>query len=160
MDLLLGRLPTHFDEEDLAAECLFDETFRAFAGLRSPWGRRRRIGLADLLGEAWVLPPYDSVPGALIAGIFRASGVEPPRASVATLSANLTAALVATGNFVGLLPRSVLHFQAERLSLKTLPVALPDMRIRVSVITVKGRTLSPLAERFIGRARELAKTLP
>ena len=159
VDLLVGRLPAHFGEEDLEAECLFDEAFRALAGLRSPWARRRRVGLADLLGEAWVLPPYDSVPGALIAGLFRAAGLEPPRAAVVTLSANLTAALVGTGNFVGLLPKSVVHFHAERLSLKALPVGLPDARIRVSVVTVKGRTLGPLAERFVGCARELAKAL-
>jgi DNA-binding transcriptional LysR family regulator len=159
VDLLIGRLPAHFGEEDLEAECLFDEAFRALAGLRSPWARRRRVGLADLLGEPWVLPPYDSVPGALIAGIFRAGGLEPPRAAVVTLSANLTAALVGTGNFVGLLPRSVVHFHAGRLSLKALPVGLPDTRIRVSVITVRGRTRGPLAERFIGCARELARTL-
>jgi DNA-binding transcriptional LysR family regulator len=159
VDLLVGRLPPHFGEEDLEAECLFDEAFLALAGLRSPWARRRRVGLADLAGEPWVLPPYDSVPGALIAGIFRAGGLEPPRAALVTLSANLTAALVGTGNFVGLLPRSVAHFHAGRLSLKALPVGLPDTRIRVSVVTVRGRTLSPLAERFIGCARELAETL-
>jgi DNA-binding transcriptional LysR family regulator len=159
VDLLIGRLPAHFAEEDLAAECLFDETFLALTGLRSPWARRRRVELADLINEAWVLPPYDSVPGALIAGIFRTSGLEPPRASLVTLSANLTAALVGTGNFVGLLPRSVVHFSAKRLSLKMLPVGLPDTRISVSIITVRRRTLSPLAGLFIECAREIAKPL-
>jgi DNA-binding transcriptional LysR family regulator len=142
-----------------AAECLFDEAFVALAGLRSPWARRRRVELADLVDEAWTLPPYDSVPGALIAWIFRAGGLEPPRASVATLSANLSAALVGTGEFVGILPSSVLRFSAKRLALKKLPVKLPERRISVSIITVRRRTLSPLAERFIGCARELATTL-
>lgn len=159
VDLLVGRLPARFDEEDLTAESLFDETFLAFAGLQSPWARRRRVGLADLMEEAWVLPPYDSVPGVLIAEMFRASGLEPPCASVATMSANLSAALVATGNFVGVLPRSVLHFSAKRLSLKLLPVRLPDRRISVSIITVRKRTLSPLAGLFIESARETAKPL-
>jgi DNA-binding transcriptional LysR family regulator len=159
VDLVVGRLPEDSGEEDLAVERLFDEPFLAFAALRSPWARRRRVELADLVDEAWTLPPYDSVPGALIAGIFRAGGLEPPRTSVATLSANLSAALVGTGNFVGLLPRSVLHFSAERLSLKALPVELPDTRISVSIITVRRRTLSPLAELFIKCAREVAKPL-
>ncbi len=52
-----------------------------------------------------------------------------------------------------------MHFHAERLSLKALPVGLPDTRIRVSIITVRRRTLSPLAEHFIKCAREIAKTL-
>jgi DNA-binding transcriptional LysR family regulator len=159
VDLLIGRLPEHFAEEDLEAEALLNESFIALAGLQSPWARRRRLGLADLLDEPWVLPPYDSVPGALIAEIFRASGLEPPRASVVTLSANLTAALVGTGKFVGLLPNSVAHFSARRLSLKMLSVRLPDTRIRVSIITVRKRTLSPVAKLFINTARELAKSL-
>ena len=76
-----------------------------------------------------------------------------------TLSANLSAALVGTGDFVGLLPSSVLRFSAKRLSLKALPVKLPERRISVSIITVKRRTLSPLAELFIKCAREVAKPL-
>ncbi len=111
MRLLIGRLPGLLDEEDLAAECLFDETFRALAGLQSPWARRRRVGLADLAGEPWVLPPYDSVPGALIAGIFRAGGLEPPRAAVVTLSANLTAGVMPPliERFLGRYPKVRLH---------------------------------------------------
>ena len=159
VDLLIGRLPGQFLEEDLEAEALLDESFIAVAGSQSPWARRRRLALAELVDEPWILPPYDSVPGALIAQIFRASGVEPPRPSVATLSANLTAALVGTGKFVGLLPNSVAHFSARRLSLKTLPVELPPTQIRVSVITMRKRSLTPVAQLFVNTARELVKVL-
>ena len=76
-----------------------------------------------------------------------------------TQSGNLSAALAGTGNFIGLLPSSVLHFSAKRLSLKALPVELPDTRISVSIITLKRRTLTPLAELFIQCAREVAKPL-
>lgn len=158
VDLLIGRLPMHFGEDDLAAERVFDETFVALAAQHNPWAHRRRIELADLLGEAWTLPPYDSVPGGLIAGMFRAAGLEPPRASVVTLSASLSVVLVATGNFVGILPSSVVRFNAKRLSLKALPVSLPE-RISMSIITVRKRTLSPLAQLFIAFARAMAEPL-
>jgi DNA-binding transcriptional LysR family regulator len=39
IDLLVGRLPALFSEEDLTAECLCDEAFVALAGLQSPWAR-------------------------------------------------------------------------------------------------------------------------
>ena len=39
VDLLVGRLPAHFREEDLAAECLFDEAFVALRGATEPGGR-------------------------------------------------------------------------------------------------------------------------
>jgi DNA-binding transcriptional LysR family regulator len=103
-----------------------------------------------------VLPPYDSVPGALIREIFVAAGVPPPRPSVATLSIELTSKLLSAGRYVGLLPRSVVRFSAKRAGLTTLPVRFDDPHIAVGIVTVKNRTLSPLAGRFIECARELA----
>jgi DNA-binding transcriptional LysR family regulator len=159
VELVIGRLPRPFLEEDLKAETLFDEPFVAYASSQSRWARRGRIDLAELLDEPWVLPPYDSVPGALIADIFRAHKLEPPRASTITLSVHLTAALVASGRFVGLLPQSVLHFSAQRLPLKALPVELADQRIVSAIITVRKRTMSPLADRFIKVAHEMASSI-
>jgi DNA-binding transcriptional LysR family regulator len=78
---------------------------------------------------------------------------------MATLSVQLTAALVASGQFVGLIPRSVLHFGAKRLPLKALPVQLAERRVVCSIITVKDRTLSPLAVLFIDFAREMAGSM-
>jgi hypothetical protein len=67
--------------------------------------RRRRVELADLMEESWMLPPLDSRPGGIISGIFANSGLKSPRACVATLSFQLTTTLIATGKFVGILPR-------------------------------------------------------
>jgi DNA-binding transcriptional LysR family regulator len=159
VELLVGRLPRVFLEDDLIAETLFDEPFLAIAGIRSRWARRRHIDLAELLDAPWVLPPYDSVPGSLILEIFRANNVPPPRASIVSLSGQLAAALVATGRFVGLLPSSVAQFSARRMGLKILPVKLPDPRFAVGIITVKNRTLSRLAELFIDCAREVVKPM-
>ena len=86
VELLIGRMPRPFVEDDLVSEPLFDEPFAAVAGKDSRWARRRQIELAELAGEAWVLPPSDSVPGGLIAEIFREHGLKPPRAGILTLS--------------------------------------------------------------------------
>jgi len=138
---------------------LFDEPFVAVAGAHSRWARRRRLDLAGLIDEPWVLPPYDSVPGLLIVEIFRASNLRPPRASMVTLAVQLTTNLIATGHYVGLLPRSAAQFSGSRAGLKILPVKLADQRTAVGVITVKNRTLSPLAELFIDCARQVVKPL-
>jgi DNA-binding transcriptional LysR family regulator len=159
VELLIGRPPWPFLEEDLVAEDLFSEPFHAYAGLHHPCARRRHIELADIIDEPWVLPPYESAPGALIAELFRAHNLEPPRPRVVTLSAQLSAVLVSTGRFVGLLPESVLRFNNRRLSLKMLPIVLPAQLIRVAIIRVKNRTLTPPAERFIECVRNMARTL-
>src|SRR5262245_39277541 len=97
VELLIGRLPRPFVEDDLTADELFDEPFLAFCGIDSRWARRRQIRVADLIDEPWVLPPYDSIPGMLIAQFFRAHDVQPARARLATLSVQVTVVLVATG---------------------------------------------------------------
>jgi DNA-binding transcriptional LysR family regulator len=145
-------------DEDLAVETLFDEPFVAVAGVHSKWARRRSIALCDLVQEPWVVPPYDSVPGVLILEIFRAAKLQPPVPSMATLSVQLTTNLIATGSYIGVLPRSVAHY-TRRVGLKILPVRLTDQRLAVGIITVKNRTLSPLASLFLDHAREVAGEL-
>jgi DNA-binding transcriptional LysR family regulator len=159
VELLLGRTPMPLLDDELQLETLFHEPFVAVAARQSAWTRRRRIALSDLLGEPWVLPPYDSAPGRLIFELFRASSLEPPVPSIATLSIQLTTALVGSGRFVGLLPVSVANFSARREMLKRLPMTLAGPDFSTSIITVKNRSLSPLAELFIACARDVARPL-
>ena len=159
VELLIGRMPRPFVEEDLVSEPLFDEPFSVVAGRDCHWARRRRLELADLAAETWVLPPPDSVPGISIAEIFREHGLKHPRAGVLTLSVQLTATLIATGRFVGMLPNSVARFSADRVGLKILPVKVPTVLGSVVVITVKNRTPSPLAQLFINSARAVSKSI-
>jgi DNA-binding transcriptional LysR family regulator len=158
-ELLIGRLPDPFIEDDLVSESLIEEPFVAVAGTDSPWAGRRRVELADMIDENWVLPPADSTPGTIIAGIFRATGLQPPRASVATLSVQLTTTLIATGKFVGVLPNSVARFGARRVGMKILPVKIPATRYSIAIITVRNRTPGPLAKLFVEHAKAVAKSL-
>ena len=127
--------------------------------MHSHWARHRQVRLDDLIGGPWVLPPYDSAPGSLILEIFRSGGLQPPQPSIVTLSVQLTVTLIAGGRFVGLLPSSVAQFSTKRAGLKILPVKLPVKRFAAGIITVKGRTLSPLAELFIESARAIARSI-
>jgi DNA-binding transcriptional LysR family regulator len=159
VELLVGRLPDPFVEDDLLFEPLLQEPFVAVAGANSQWVRRRRVELADLIDEPWVLPPYDSTPGGIISGIFAASGLKSPRPGVATLSIQLTTTLIATGRFVGILPNSVARFSARRVGLKVLRAKIPTTHYAIAILTVKNRTPGPLARLFIEHARAVAKTL-
>jgi DNA-binding transcriptional LysR family regulator len=52
VELLIGRMPDPFVEDDLVSEPLLQEPFVAVAGASSQWARRRRVELADLIGES------------------------------------------------------------------------------------------------------------
>jgi DNA-binding transcriptional LysR family regulator len=159
VELLVGRLPDPFVEDDLTFEPLVQEPFVAVAGANSQWARRRRVELADLMDESWVLPPQDSTPGGIISGIFAASGLKSPRPGVATLSIQLTTTLIATGKFVGILPNSVAKFSSRRVGLKILPSRIPTTHYAIAILTMKNRTPGPLARLFIEHARAVAKSL-
>jgi DNA-binding transcriptional LysR family regulator len=157
VELLIGRVRTTALEDDLALEQLFDDSLVAVAGWDSRWVKRQDIGLAELVDEPWILPPYNSVPGPFIRDIFRAYGLEPPKPAISTLSNQLTTTLIATGQFLGLLNRTVVASSGASVGLKILPADIPPHKITVDIITIKNRTLSPLAKAFIECAREVAK---
>jgi DNA-binding transcriptional LysR family regulator len=159
VELLVGRLPDPFVEDDLTFEPLLQEPFVAVAGTNSQWARRRRVELADLMEESWVLPPHDSTPGGIISGIFAASGLKSPRPGIATLSIQLTTTLIATGKFVGVLPNSVARFSSQRAGLKILPAKIPTTHYAIAILTLKNRAPGPLAKLFIEHARAVAKSL-
>jgi hypothetical protein len=53
---------------------------------------------------------------------------------------------------------SVLRF-SKHLEIKVLPVELQHPRLPIGIVTLKNRTLSPIAQLFIENARAVAKPL-
>jgi DNA-binding transcriptional LysR family regulator len=150
-------LRRRFTAKCCIAEPLFHQPLVVVAGPRNKWLRRRKITLADLADEPWILTPLEVQPGAPVFEAFRAVGLEVPRASVSTISLHVRNSLLATGRFLTVVPGSVLWFGPERLWLKQLPIELPRWPPPIAVITLKNRTLSPVAKLFIECAREIAK---
>lgn len=141
--------------EDLEATILFQDRLRLVAGTNSRWANRRIVTLAELSGEPWCVAP--SAIGSLITDAFRASGLEMPRVAVAATTAHLLFQLLESGRFVGHFGDALLDFYAHRFALKKLPIALPIPPFAVAIVTLKNRTISPVAELFIECAREVAR---
>jgi DNA-binding transcriptional LysR family regulator len=157
-ELVFGRLPTTMTEPDLVAEPLFDEPNVVVAGSESRWARRRNLALADLIGEPWVLAQPGSLARSLHEEVFRRSGLEVPSAKVLTVSLHLHLRLIETGRWLGLIPASVMRFGGKRMHIKVLPIKVLSPPAPVGFITVKDRTLTPLAERFIECSRKVANS--
>jgi DNA-binding transcriptional LysR family regulator len=159
-ELVIGRLwDATVDAPEFDAEALFHERLFVVAGPDSQWARRRKISLTQLLDAPWIVAPVEMEPGAPMAEAFRAIGVEGPRTLVWSHSLNLRNSLVATGRYLTAMPESVLRFGPQRTWFKVLPVDLPRWHLPIAIVTLKNRTLSPIAQLFIERARELAKPL-
>jgi DNA-binding transcriptional LysR family regulator len=156
---MIGRLPEAIPAEDTETEVLLEETAFVVAGIHSPWTRRRKIELAELINEPWSLSMPESFPGVLIERAFRERGLDHPRTGMRSQSLAMSIPLIATGRFLGILPAVMLHFSAKRLGLKILPVDLPFKPWPIGIVTLKNRTLSPAAQLFIEYARKVAKPL-
>jgi DNA-binding transcriptional LysR family regulator len=159
IDLLVAWRFDLGGDDDLAFEPLYDDHYAVLAGTKNPWTRRRRIELAELMNESWALPPPNTVIGSVATAAFRASGLNFPNVTVSTITPELRISLLATGRFLTIFPTSVLRFAARRADIKVLPIQLPMARVSLGVVTLKGRTLSPVAQLFINFARQVAKPL-
>ena len=159
VDLLIIRGSGPIADPRYDFEFLFDDSYVVAAGAQNQWGRRRRIEIAELVNELWVLPPPDSVIGSIVMDAFRASGLDYPRVSVVTDCPHMRISLLATGRFVTIFPASAFRFLAKRSELKILPVELPTARRPNGIVTLKNRALSPVAKLFIDCAREVSKPL-
>ncbi len=159
VDLLLGRLFKPLANQDVAVESLCQDRFFVVASAQSRWARRSEIALAELMEESWILFPKGSVSGSFIEEGFRAHGLELPEQTLTSFSMQLRFHLLATRRFLTVLQGSVLRFNAERWSLRALPIDLRIQPVPIGIFTLKHRTLSPTLEPFIEQAREVAKQL-
>jgi len=141
--------------DDLNVEFLFDDPLVVAAGMQTRWTRRRRIDLAELVDEPWIMQAPHTWNYQRLAEACHARGLAMPRASLVTPSMPVMTHFVAKGLFITACPRSVAHFN----SLKVLPVDLPVRPWAVTIVTLKHRTLSPVVERFIECAREVTKLM-
>ncbi|MPZ40087.1 MAG: LysR family transcriptional regulator [Rhizobiales bacterium] len=161
LDLVLARLATPDPKNlpaDYTAEILFNDRLCIVAGRDSPWARRRKIDIAELANERWIISPSDSPGGSWMAEAFRMRGVKFPERCVTTYSVHIRNNLLATGRFIGTMPESALDWTAARFGLKRLSFELIAPPWPIAVVTLRNRILSPVANLFLDCARAVAKT--
>jgi DNA-binding transcriptional LysR family regulator len=158
VDLAIGATPEFVSDTQIQVENLFADRQVVMAGPRSKWLRRRNIALRDLLRESWILPPADSIAGRYNAEAFRSNGLEIPSPQVVSFSYPLCHALLSTGRFLTLQPLLMARL-AKHLPARVLDVKFGGIRRSIGIMTLRGRTLSPLAQLFIAGARDIAAAL-
>lgn len=159
IELGIARASPEGAHPDLHQETLFNDPLVIAVATSNPWARRRKISLKDIYDGPWIIPFYDSHVGSLIMEGFRAQGLEPPLAHVTSYAATLYLGLLATGSYLTITARSMLQLNAGRLPIKALPVPFRHRPSPVVIVTLRNRTLSPVAELFIKYAGEAAKAL-
>ncbi|HKS64151.1 MAG TPA: LysR family transcriptional regulator [Xanthobacteraceae bacterium] len=150
---ITGSPSRHPLGDDLNVEVLCDDETVVVAGTESRWARRRKIDLAELAGEEWILPPAPTTNSMVVMDAFRARGLEPPKISLVTFSVALRSNLLESGRHLTVFPRSMMNLFAARMSLKVLPIKLPRREWPIVVATLKNRTLNPVTPLFLEHVR-------
>jgi len=159
VDLLIAILNDPIVDVRLEFEMLYDDPLVVASGAQSPWGRRRRIALSQLVNESWVLLPPESLITSVFNQAFRDNGLDCPRATVVAVPPEVRISLLTTGRFLSVFPASALTFFSRRSEVRVLPVRLPVSGVPNGIVTLKNRTLSPASQLFIQAAREVARPL-
>ena len=152
-------LPQQPSVDELNVEELFDDETVVVAGLRSRWARARKINLAELAKERWILPPADTTNSMVVMEAFRARGLDLPKVSFVTYSVTLRTSLLTGGHYLSVLPRSMTSLYAHQMGLTVLPVKLAVRKWPVIIATLKNRTLNPVTKMFIDHLRAGVKVL-
>jgi DNA-binding transcriptional LysR family regulator len=159
VDLVLGPIVDGFAEDDLETELLFEEKPLVVAGERSKWARRRKLDLSELIHERWCMAPPETLVGSRCVEAFRACGLDVPKRTVLTISIQLYNGLLATEDFLSILPDSLVHFSGKRFGIKALPIELAVPPRPIGIVTLRNRTISTAARMFIQTAREVTRPL-
>lgn len=158
VDLIVGRMTLPLEDDDLEAEVLFNDPLLVVVGPHNPLLRRRKLELHQLIDEPWILPQAGAA-RTVIEETFAACQLRLPQPTVVSSSLALHEAMLATDPLLAIWPASVLLWGARRHAVRALRVTLPDLPRPVGIVTLKRRTISPLAQLFIDSAREVARSI-
>ncbi|HEU0201008.1 MAG TPA: LysR family transcriptional regulator [Burkholderiaceae bacterium] len=158
LDVVLGRLVEGFSHTDYLCKVLESEPLTVVVGPQHPLARKRRVKLAELDAQPWILQPRGSPMRELLEQEFRAAGLDRPRDLVETASIPSITSLIAETPMIAVLPASVAAWYARHHMLAILPLRLRLELPPYSSIVRRGRPLTAAANRFLhllhGRPRE------
>lgn len=148
VEIVISRLASMAGNDDLSVETLFHDELVVICSRQSKWARRRKVSLADLIDEAWVFPPPTGFLTGIMRAEFEAQGLAFPRPTVTTSCTYSLSVLVGNGNFLGIHPRAMLTTPNQHPLLTAVDVGLPTTRGAIGLISLRDRSLSPVANLF------------
>ena len=158
VDLVVVHVIEPLAEGGMQVEPLLNDPHVIVAGAQNPLARRRGLKLSNLWSAPWALPMPEAPYGSVVSEAFGASGLPVP-ATIVNSTLPVRTTLLTTGRFLSMVPRIVMQFPPKSQLLRTLPIDLPSTARPLALVTLKNRTLSPIAQLFCDCMREAAKRL-
>lgn len=157
LDLVVGRVEPALVDRDFAMDELYDPAIHIVAGPQHPLTRGSPVSWTKLAEQEWILPQDGTPMRAGIERIFRRVKRRPVRCMIESSSIQTNVSLMNARDMLWVLSEDITaYFEALGL-LKRVPVETLRTAAAISTVRVRGRTLSPAAERLAGCLLAAAK---
>src|SRR5262245_42549120 len=157
VDFFLGEISNGLAEEELV-EVLYKDQLFVVSGEKNRWGGRRKIELAELSDELWLLP-CESIFTTSLTEAFQFKGLALPKPGLRSYSVHQRLSLLASNGFIGAETGALVRSNLDRFPLRILPVDLAVRSFTVGIAALKTRTMSPITQTFIDCARDIARSM-
>ena len=158
LDVVLTRWNPATTPDDLSFEVLFHSPLAVLTHKNHRLVKRKNLNLKDLMGEQWTLSPPDSYLGRTVTDMFRRKKLELPHSIVTTISIHMRVNLLASGNFISVMPTTILRHRGNSTWLRVLDVNLGEVG-PIAAVTLKKRRPPGTLRLFQETSRRVSKTI-
>ncbi|MGB6603146.1 MAG: LysR substrate-binding domain-containing protein [Steroidobacteraceae bacterium] len=160
LDMVLGRLPEQGRSRALVYEEFYAEPICLVVRPGHPLSRKRRLGLRDLVNEAWLLPLPETSLRRQVDRAFLEASAPSPRNVIESVSILTNRVLLRKSDCIGVLPYHVALDDVEHGLLSILPVKLKSIESPVGAILRAPGSLPPAASALLDCLRVAARAVP
>ena len=160
LDMVLGRLPEEGRSSALLYEEFYAEPVCLVTRAGHPLLKKRRLGLKDLVDEAWLLPLPETSLRRQVERAFVEADAPVPRNVIESVSILTNRVLLRKSDCIGVMPYHVALDDVEHGLLAILPVKLKSIDSPVGVILRAPGNLPPAARALLECLRIAAKEVP
>lgn len=153
IDVVLGRLSEYREREGLQQELLYLDSISIVVRSGHSLTKRQDLKLADLIGQAWIMPPPQTSLRRQLDFAFRREGLEPPVDVIESVSILTNHALLVETDMIAAMPHQVASVQA---GLVILPITVDAASSRIGATTRANVGLSAAVEYFMNIVREIS----
>lgn len=159
LDFMIGRILEKEDSSGLVYEELTEEPACAVVRPGHPLLEAKALGLEDIAGQPWILPPPGSILRHRFDMMFRRAGLEPPRNVVDTTALLLITTLLQQTDSLHVMPQEVAQYYASLNVMRILPIELPCKMDAFGIIRQQDHLLAPGADLLLKQVRLAASEI-
>ena len=160
LDMVLGRMPEQGRSRALVYEDFYSEPICLVVRRGHPLTRKRRLGLRELVNEAWLLPLPETTLRRQIERAFLEADAPLPRNVIESVSILTNRVLLRKSDCIGVMPYHVALDDVEHELLSILPVKLKSIESPVGAILRAPARLAPAASALLECLRVAARDVP